>query len=350
MKRRTWLQLGLGLGANLYLGPAALAAKPQAESDATSPGAMSGNTPLQWRSRTLHAMGTTMTFRVAHAHAAQAERALDAAVADIRALEDQMSLFRPDSAISQLNRSGVLRNPPPDLLAVLRLAHTVSQRSQGAFDVTVQPLWRVFEAAQQQGRLPAADAIASARQQVDWRAVQLSPEAIRLARPGMAITLNGIAQGYAADKVKARLHQMGIAHALVDAGEWAALGQPAHAGDWTLGIADPRPAPHQAPQLLAAVALQGRCMATSADNACSFSADRAHHHIFDPRTGYSPAELASVSVLAPSAALADALTKVFFMAGYARALPLAKAWGVEVLVVDKRGRWQASPGLARAAT
>lgn len=323
MKRRTLLQLGLGLGAGCGLGAAA-------------------STSLQWRSRTLNAMGTTMAFKVAHAQAAQAERALDAAVADIRALEDQMSLFRPDSALCELNRNGFLRNAPPDLLAVLRLAQSVSQRSGGAFDVTVQPLWLVFEAAQQQGRLPTADELAQARARVGWRGVQLSDSAIRLARPGMAITLNGIAQGYAADKVKTRLQQLGIAHALVDAGEWAALGQPAHAGGWTLGLANPR----QTAGLLAAVALQGRCLATSADDQCSFSTDRAHHHIFDPHTGRSPPELASVHVLAGSAALADALTKVFFMAGYDRALPLAKAWGVDVLVVDKQGRWQASAGVA----
>jgi thiamine biosynthesis lipoprotein len=157
----------------------------------------------------------------------------------------------------------------------------------------------------------------------------------------MAITLNGIAQGYAADKVRARLQGLGIAHALIDTGEWAALGQPAHAGDWTLGVASPR----GAHQLMTGIAMQGRCVATSADDQCSFSADLVNHHIFDPRTGYSPRELSCVSVMADTAVQADALTKVLFMAGYQQALPLAKSWGVEVLVVDKQGRWQASPGL-----
>jgi FAD:protein FMN transferase len=329
MKRRTLMQLSLGLGAGL------------ATAGVIGTSATRVAAGLPWASRTLNAMGTSMTFKVAHADETLADRALDAAVADIRHIEDQMSLFRPDSAISALNRTGTLYKAHPDMLSILRTAQQVSSRSQGAFDVTVQPLWQAFDAARLQGRLPTAREIAAARQRVNWRGVELSGDSVRLQQKDMAITLNGIAQGFAADKVKARLLSMGIAHALIDAGEWAALGQPAHAGDWTLGVANPRD-----PQgVIAAIALQGSCMATSADDQCTFSPDFANHHIFDPGTGRSPPELSGVSVLAPTCVLADALTKVFFMAGYDRALPLAKAWGVDVLVVDKQGRWQASPGV-----
>jgi thiamine biosynthesis lipoprotein len=334
MKRRTVLQWGWGLGA------AAAAGLVASRTVANAP------QELQWISRTLTAMGTSMTIQVAHADATLAVRALDAAVADIRHIEDQMSLFRPDSAICQLNRTGRLENPHPDMLEILRIAQQVAQRSQGAFDVTVQPLWLAFEDAKSVGRLPTAEAVLAARQRVGWRGLQLTDTAIRFERPGMGITLNGIAQGYAADKVKARLQRLGIAHALVDSGEWASMGQPAHAGDWTLGVANPRDAQH----VITGIAMQGRCVATSADDQCTFSADFANHHIFDPHTGHSPTELASVTVVAPACVMADALTKVFFMAGYDRALPLAKKWGVDVLVVDKRGRWQASPGVALRQT
>jgi len=335
MKRRTLMQLGWGLGAGMGLAAVAVPGL-------SAGGPHDASHGLQWASRTLNAMGTSMAFKVAHADGDVAERALDAAVADIRAIEDQMSLFRPDSALCELNRNGILRKPHPDMLAILRIAQQVSSRSDGAFDVTVQPLWQAFDAAKQQGRLPTAQEIAAVRKRVDWRGVDVLEDAVRLRHPGMGITLNGIAQGYAADKVKARLQSLGIAHALLDAGEWAALGQPAHAGEWTLGIANPR----KAQELITGVALQGRSMATSADDQCFFSPDLANHHILDPHTGHSPAELASVSVLAPRCVVADALTKVFFMAGFERALPLAKAWGVDVLVVDKHGRWQASPGVA----
>jgi thiamine biosynthesis lipoprotein len=326
MKRRSFIQLGLGAGL-------AFAA---ANSTAAAPAS------LQWHSRTLNAMGTSMTLQLAHADGAQAERALDAAMAEIRHIEDQMSLFRADSAICELNRTGHLAHAHPDLLEVLQIAQQVARSSQGAFDVTVQPLWQTFEAARQQGRLPSRAEVQAARRLVGWQGLQLKGNSVRLARPGMGITLNGIAQGYAADKVKARLQSLGVAHALIDAGEWAALGQRAQGGDWTLGVANPR----DAHALIAGVALQGRCLATSADDQCTFSPDFANHHIFDPRTGYSPAALSSVSVAASRCVMADALTKVIFMAGLDSALPLAKAWNVEVLVVDKQGRWRASPGLA----
>ncbi len=334
MKRRTVLQWGMGLGAAAAVGLVA------------SRTVVNATQELQWASRTLTAMGTSMSIQLAHADARRVEGALDAAVADIRHIEDQMSLFRPDSAICQLNRTGRLDDPHPDMLEILRVAQQVAQRSQGAFDVTVQPLWLAFEEAHRQGRLPSEEVVLAARQHVGWRGLQVSDAVVRLERPGMGITLNGIAQGYAADKVKARLQKMGIAHALIDAGEFASLGQPAHAGDWSLGVANPRDAQH----FLTGIAMQGRCVATSADDQCAFSPDFVNHHIFDPHTGHSPSELSGVSVIAPTCVMADALTKVFFMAGYDQALPLASRWGVDVLVVDKRGRWQASPGVALRQT
>lgn len=322
MKRRSLIQAAIGLGG-------------MGLSHARQQGS------LLWRERTLTGLGTTMVIRVGHADAAQAEQALDAARDTIRHVEDQMSLYRSDSAICQLNRTGHLRNPHPDLVAILQTAQTVSARSHGAFDVTVQPLWTVFQTASSQGQLPAPDAVRQARGLVNWKLLDVAGDAITLGRQGMGITLNGIAQGFAADLVVARLQALGIRHALIDTGEWAALGTPESHRDWTLGVANPR----DTRAVLARVAMDGRCVATSADNQCSFSPDFRHHHIFDPATGYSPSGLSCVAVLAPSCALADALTKVMFVAGFQQSLQLAKAWNVDVLVVDKKGVWQATAGV-----
>lgn len=328
MKRRTLLQTSLGLGL-MGVCPAWAGERIQ-------------QAGLQWRDRALIGLGTTLSLRVAHRDPALAERALDAAVATIRHVEAQMSLFNPNSALSRLNRDGVLRDPHPDLLQILHLAQTVSQRSHGAFDVTVQPLWRVFEAAQREGCLPSRAAVLQARARVSWQALELAPDRIRFTEPGMGITLNGIAQGYAADLVRLRLQAFGIEHALVNTGEWAPLGQPEAQQGWVLGVADPR----DEQKLIARLLMQGRCFATSADSQTSFGSDYLNHHIFDPHTGYSPPELASVTVAARSCALADALTKVMFVAGMRRALWLTRRWQVDVLLVDKAGRWQASAGLS----
>lgn len=336
MKRRTLLQASLGLGMLGALGADSLAGIHTAA--AVRPAEVAA---LQWRNRPLLGLGTTLSLRVAHRDPAQAERALDAVVATIRHVEAQMSLFDPDSALSRLNRDGALHDPDPDLLRILRLAQDVSARSHGSFDVTVQPLWQVFEAAQRQQELPSNAAVLQARERVGWQALEIAPRRIRFKKPGMAVTLNGIAQGYAADLVRRQLQASGIEHALINTGEWAALGRPDARHGWTLGIANPR----DESALITSLLMDGRSIATSADNQTTFSSDFRNHHIFDPRTGYSPPELASVTVAAADCALADALTKVMFVAGMQRALTLAQQWQVDVLLVDKTGQWRATAGL-----
>ena len=329
-KRRQWLRLSLGLGAVLASG----VSPPRGNAASTA--------NLEWCERALLGFGTTLWLRAGHASAERAEAGLDAAIVTIRHVERQMSLFEPTSAVCQLNREGVLHHPHPDLVKVLQLAQQVSKRSNGAFDVTVQPLWLAWQGAQRAGRFPTAAELAAARAQCGWRGLAVSPKSIRLQKPGMALTLNGIAQGYAGDLARAALQAHGIEHALIDTGEWSALGQSPDATPWTLGVANPR----SASALIARLVTDGRAIATSSDAHCSFSADHRHHHIFDPRTGYSPRELASVTVAAPTCAMADALTKVMFMAGPVRAFDVARQWQVDVLVVDKAGHWRASPGLA----
>lgn len=327
--RRQWLRMSLGSGA-MFSGPAVGAA--------TKPPAL---TRLHWEERVLLGFGTTLWLRGAHNSADKANAGLDAAVTAIRHVEKQMSLFDPTSAVSRLNRNGILRRPHADLLKVLRLARLVASKSHGAFDVTVQPLWRVWARAQVAGRLPRHEELQAARARIDWRAIELGDNQIRLTKPNMAITLNGIAQGYAADLAGATLREHGIEHALLDTGEWAPIGVGPNDKPWTLGVENPR-----LPQaMITAITSDGRSIATSSDAHYTFSADRRHHHILNPITGDSPSEMASITVAAKSCALADALTKVMFMGTPEQALEIAASWQVDVLAVDKAGNWLASPGL-----
>lgn len=302
------------------------------------------SSPLRWHSRHLQGLGTLLHLKIAHPDTARASQALDAAVAVLGEIEASMSLFRPDSALQQLNRFGQLRPTDRHLPAVLREARFVAQCSGGAFDPTVQPLWLLAERAAQAGRLPTPAERARARALVDWRALAVHDDRITLRRPGMAVTLNGIAQGYAADAVRAVLVAHGIEHALIDTGEFSAWGGNERGGPWTLGIEDP----HDATRILTALQPDGRSLATSADNRSAFTPDHRHHHIFDPATGDSPTALSSVTVAAASTMRADALTKVMFVAGPARIPQLARQWRVGVLWVDKSGRWEATPDLRLA--
>jgi thiamine biosynthesis lipoprotein len=324
--RRQWLHWALG--------SAAAAAVPNL--DAT-PAATARPGSLVWRERALRGFGTVLWLRAAHAQAERADHALDDVVALLRHLHTQMSLFDPHSAISRLNRDGRLARPDRELLAVLHLARQVSARSQGAFDITVQPLWALWQRAHDQGRRPTEAELAETRAQVDWRALRATEAAVTLARPGMAITLNGIAQGYAAERARALMQRHGIAHALLDTGEWAPMGHSPDGGPWRLGLASPR----DSGRILRTLQADGRGIAVSTDANLRFGtepADDREHHILDPRTGHSPPQLSAVAVIADSPALADALTKVMFMGSADRALAQARHWGVDVIAVDKAGR------------
>ncbi len=276
-----------------------------------------------------------------HQWADVARRALDAAFDQLALVESLMSIYRDDSQVSRLNRNGRLDDPHPYLVRVLCYAQELSRRSGGAFDVTVQPLWELYRAAQQRGQLPDAEEVRAARQRVDYRQLGVTPQRVTLARPGMAITLNGIAQGFAADCAMQALREHGVCAALVDTGEIGTLGRKTEAEPWTVGIQHPR----DDDAYLALAQLDGRCLATSGDYATPLSADLRHHHLFDPRTGYSPTEFSSVSVAAGSAMEADALSTAVFVLGPEQGMQLLQQTpGVDALLVLKDGRTLATAG------
>ena len=164
---------------------------------------------------------------------------------------------------------------------------------------------------------------------------------IRLLSPVRAVTLNGIAQGFAADRAVTALRQHGIEHALVNLGEVGCLGRKPSDEDWTVGVQHPR----VAEAYVSLAALNGRSLATSGDYETKFTDDFAKHHIFDPRSGQSPTELASASIAAPTALQADALSTTAMVLGPERTLALIESLpNVDALLVLKNGRSLRTPG------
>jgi thiamine biosynthesis lipoprotein len=328
MRRRKFISYALGataLGAvGAHLG-----------SKYARSGGSFGAAQLAKLTRQGRALGTDISITAFHARRSTAELAINQAFAAIDHVEDIMSLYRPESQLSQLNRNGTLAHPDPALVAVLQRAAALSAQSDGAFDVTVQPLWSVYEEAAASHQLPSAATLSSTLARVDWRQVSVSTETLSFRQPGMAITLNGIAQGLAADAAAAALREAGVAHALIDSGEISTVGTPATKDHWAIGLKDPR----NPSSLLGVTALQGRCLATSGDYEMSFAADFSQHHLLDPRTGYSPTELASVSVVAPTALEADALSTAVFLMGPEAGRALVETLPqVDALFVDKAHR------------
>ena len=180
---------------------------------------------------------------MAHPDHAAARQAIAACRTEITRLERIFSLYRADSALSQLNRQGRLEAPPLELVELLAFSARVSAATGGAFDVTVQPLWDLYA-----GHFadPAADpagpddaALAATLARVDWRAVEIDSARIGFRRPGMAVTLNGVAQGYITDRVADLLRGRGFENVLVELGEIRALGRHADSDPWRAGIANP---------------------------------------------------------------------------------------------------------------
>ncbi len=269
------------------------------------------------RTRAGLGLGTTVALTAAGPDPAALEAALSEGFAALRAVEAAASLFRPDSALSRLNRAGRLDDPPAHLVTLLAHALTLAERTGGAFDPTVQPLWPLwFEAAGRGGR-PEPAALTACLARVGWRRVACAPEAIVL-EPGTEVTLNALVQGYAADRVMAVLRARGIADAFIDTGEFGAAGTHPDGTPWRLGLADPR----REGEVTAVLAPFTGFAATSGDYHMAFSPDFADHHIYDPHTGRSPRGLASVTVTAPSGLVADGLSTACMVLGRERGAAL----------------------------
>lgn len=247
------------------------------------------------------ALGARASIRLAHPQAAE----IAAQVAgEIARLEGVFSLFKPDSALSRLNATGQLGAPPPELLECLTLADAVHRASDGRFDPTVQPLWALWAARARQGGRPDMAELAALRGRGRWQDLRLDPAAISMPA-GMGLTLNGIAQGYIADRVARLLTDQGLQDVLIDTGEHRALGGVPGGGDWPVNL-------RQGGQ----VGLRGRALASSAPLGTVFDPAGRLGHILDPRTG-APARSIwrAISISAPSAALADALSTAGCLTG-----------------------------------
>ena len=254
-------------------------------------------TPLQeWRGA---ALGAGAHILLLHADRDAARAALGRVVAEIERLENEFSLFRPHSALSRLNRDGRLPRPSLDMRRLVAEALRLGELTGGAFDITVQPLWELH--ARHAGEPPDA-ALEAALALVGYRAVELGASDLRFARPGMAATLNGIAQGYITDRVTGILQEAGLAEVLVEAGELRGSGQGPGGHPWQVALLHPA-----APEADLTLGLADAAVATSAGRGGLFSADARRHHILDPRTGACPPADRAASVIASDATLADGL-------------------------------------------
>lgn len=240
------------------------------------------------------ALGAEAEILLAHP---DAEAITTRAAAEIDRLEGIFSLFRTDSALSRLNATGTLEAPPFELLECLALSGRVHAATAGLFDPTVQPLWALYATRYAAGQSPSAQDLSQTLAHVGWDGVSLDEARITL-RPGMALTLNGIGQGYIADKVAELLRAQGLTDVFVNTGEMRALGNTPEGTPWPVHLTTG-----------GLVNLTDRSLASSSALGTTFDQAGSVGHILHPVTGL-PAQprWKLVSVSAPSAGVADALS------------------------------------------
>ena len=301
-----------------------------------------GGSVYRWRGAALGVRASIALFGEDARRGADLRRGWEAELGRLDAI---FSLYRHDSALRRLNREGGIDAPPLELVELLSLCRGLHRLTGGAFDPTVQPLWELHarqfpsppESAGGHGRgdheracdPPAAAPVAGpglaarerALRRVGFERVVIEPARIEFERANMGITLNGIAQGYLTDRIAERLLRAGVTNALVDIGEIRVFGRPSGRESWRIDRTEPgEAAPHRE-----AIELTRGAVATSSPAGFRFGGHPRHHHLFDTRTGESASRASTVTVVAPTATLADGLSTAFAMMAPRRVQEIAGA-------------------------
>ena len=240
------------------------------------------------------------------------------------------SLYRPDSEINALNREGRLAHASLDLLEVMEISRLVSELSDGAFDPTIQVLWRLLSLGGAQRSND--EEVRRARALIDYSSIAVSGRSVAFAKLGTQISMNGIAQGYITDRITEILGNEGFESAVIELGELRALGSNPKGGAFRIGLVDPR-----SPTGIDTEIELRSALAVSGGYGIEFGT-AADHHILDPRNGKSATGLLQVAVEADKAVWADALSTAIYVVGESGALPLlAEFSGASARIVRKDG-------------
>ena len=236
----------------------------------------------------LHALPTTI-----------AEALIRECEVEMQRLENLFSLYLPDSPLSILNRTGRLENPPWELVDLVEKALLVAKRSGGAFDPTIQPYWAWLREAVETTGTFDPETGAGVLERVDFRQVQCSERELSFGQEGMALTLNGLSQGWITDRATKILRDGGAQHCLVNLGEFYGIGSQPSGEDWIVGLRGVKGEE---------IALRDRALAVSSGAGLYFGTGERRNHIIDPRNGDCVEARKVVAVTAPEAWLADALS------------------------------------------
>jgi thiamine biosynthesis lipoprotein len=264
-------------------------------------------------------------FLNAGQHEAAVETALGAFDL-LETLEAQLTVYRETSELLEINRTAAAGSVgvEPRLFALLELAQGLYRATGGAYDITSGPLSKVWGFSRRAGAIPDQATLDEALAHVGGEAVELDAtrQTVRFTRPGVELNLGSIGKGYALDRCQELMTAGGVANFLWHGGQSSVLargsaaGAPAGSG-WTVGLRHPL----RDERRLAEIRLVDQALSTSGSGVQFFRHQgKRYGHILDPRTGWPAEGMFSSTVIAPTAAEADALSTAFYVLGVERTL------------------------------
>ncbi len=287
-------------------------------------------------------MDTLFTITVYSDDPAAAKEAIRSAFDRIREIESELNVYGEDSELAVLNGKTTLDFPSADFRKNISRALYFSRLSDGAFDITVQPLLDLYRKTfGESSSAPSDDLIDAELRKVDYRRVVIEEGRITIGGD-QRITLGGIAKGYAVEEAVDILRRHHIDMALVDAGgNMRALGEKPD-GRWQVAMADPR----DMANYITIIPMDDNAVSTSGDYERYFEDTMSFHHIIDPNTGYSATELISATIVTNSAFDADALSTAVFVLGKEKGMALIESLpGVEGLIITRKKEIFRSSGM-----
>lgn len=282
-------------------------------------------------------MDTIVTITVVSDDEKKAEVAIDRAFKELKRLEGLFNVFSPQSEVSDINRSAGKEKvkTTEDTLRLIRYALKIGELTDGAFDITVGAVTRLYDFHSKVA--PPMKEIRENLRYVDFRKVIIDNDRVYLPETGMRIDPGGIAKGYAADRAIEILKAEGIKSALVAvAGDIKGYGRKPDGSPWRVGIRDPR---GDREDIFAIVELRDEmAISTSGDYERYFIKDgKRYHHIIDPHTGLPAEGLMSVSVIGRKGTYTDSLATAVFIMGKEEGRKVAEDLGYGVVMVDREG-------------
>jgi FAD:protein FMN transferase len=306
---------------------------------------LSAAVQAEWLYREEAIMGTRCSVELWATDRVEGGAAIEAVFADMRRIDALMSTYKPDSEVSRVN-AGAGKAPvavSAELFALLETAQQYSALSSGAFDITYASVGYLYD--YREHKRPDGKAIAVALSGVDYRALKLDriKRTVFFGKPGMRIDLGGIAKGHAVDRGIQILKERGLMHAMVNAGGDTRvvgdrLGKP-----WIVGIRHP----DRKDEIVLRMPLADAAFSTSGDYERFFDEGGVrYHHILNPKTGTSPHEVRSVTIIASTATRTDGLTKTVFILGPKAGLDFINSLSdADAIVIAADGKVSYSKGL-----